>query len=71
MAKSTMTRIVWLCVRNMTVLIWACYIAAWFGINTEAVLIAGGTFWGGELLLLMVRKRTKDKGKKEGTQDGY
>ena len=65
MTKSTMTRVVWLCIRNMTVLIWACYIAAWFDVSTEPILVAGGTFWGGELLLLMVKKLTRDKEKKE------
>ena len=63
-----MTKLVWLCIRNMTALIWACYIAAWFHVPVEPVLVAGGTFWGGELLGLMIKKLTQDqkqKGKKK------
>ena len=60
-----MTRLVWLCVINMSVLIWACYVASWFDVPVEPLLIAGGTFWGGEMMLLMLKKLTKDKEKKD------
>ena len=56
-----MTRLVWLCVINMSVLIWACYAASWFAVPVEPLLIAGGAFWGGEMMLLMLKRLTKPK----------
>ena len=61
-----MTRIVRFCIGFTAVMIVACYVASWFGVDTDHVLTITATVFGGELLLTVVLELLK-KDKKEDT----
>lgn len=77
MNKKAKTRfmkfIVWFCILFTALVIVACYVAAWFGVDMDSVLTHTCAVFGGELLLTVVlrllEKDDIDKGK-GGTNHG-
>ncbi len=61
--------IVWTCIRFTMAVIVACYVAAWFGVDTDSVLTHTCTVFGGELLLSAVLKLAGDKDEAKGSKD--
>ena len=62
-----MTRVVRFCIGFTAVMIVACYVARWFGVDTSHELTVTATVFGGELLLTVVLRLTeKEPEKKEG-----
>lgn len=74
MNKKSKTRfmkmVVWFCIAFTALVIVACYVAAWFGVDTDSVLTHTCAVFGGELLLTVVlrllEKESPAKEKKEG-----
>lgn len=74
MNKKSKTRfmkmVVWFCIAFTALVIGACYVAAWFGVDTDSVLTHTCAVFGGELLLTVVlrllEKEGSTKEKKEG-----
>ncbi len=65
-----MKGIVKYCIVFTSVVIVACYIASWFGIDTDAQLQVTAMVFGGELLMTVVIKLMGDsKEKKEETKE--
>ena len=63
---SFMSRMVAFCVGFTAVMIVACYIGRWFGVDTTHELTLTVSFFGVELAGLMVKKLSAKKGEKEG-----
>ncbi len=61
--------IVWTCIRFLMLMFVACYVAAWFGVDTDSILTHACTVFGGELLLAVVLKLSGDKDAKKDGQD--
>ena len=60
-----MTRIVRFCIGFTAVMIVACFIARWFGVDTSHELTITATVFGGELLLTVVLELLKKEKKEE------
>ena len=60
-----MNVMVCLCLGFTALMIVACYVGRWFGVDTSHELTVTATVFGGELTLMMVKKLTQ--GKKEGS----
>lgn len=49
-----MKMVVWFCIAFTALVIVACYVASWFGVDTDSVLTHTCAVFGGELLLTVV-----------------
>ena len=52
--------VVWYCIILMTLVIVACYIAAWHGVNTDHILTTSGLIFGGELIVSAVLRLSEN-----------
>ena len=53
------------CLVFTALMIVACYVGRWYGVDTTHELTITAGLFGGELVLMMVKKLTTKKGEKE------
>ena len=59
-----MNVMVCLCLGFTALMIVACYVGRWFGVDTSHELTVTATVFGGELMLMMGKKLIQDKRKR-------
>ena len=64
-----MNVLVCLCLGFTALMAAACYVASWFGVDTDHELTVTATVFGGDLVLMMVKKLIEKKDAKEGNKD--
>ncbi len=62
--------IVWTCIGFTALVILACYVAAWFGVDTDSVLTHTCAVFGGELLLTVVLRLLEKEEKNNESKEG-